>query len=90
MNVYGEIIGVLTSDGTISGEISAPQTITGEIAIPRSVLLPSYEGPYEVTPRIYEQTLETEGKQMDDDVTVYEIPITNTTNPYGGQTVVIG
>ena len=50
----------------------------------------TYTGEYEVTPRIYEQTLETEGKQMSDDVTVYEIPITRTTNPHGGQTVVIG
>ena len=53
-------------------------------------LTPVYDGEYEVTPRIYEQTLETEGKKMNDDVTVYEIPITRTTNPHGGQTVLIG
>ena len=52
--------------------------------------VPVYDGEYEVTPRIYEQTLETQGKQMSDDVTVYEIPIITTTNPYGGQTVLIG
>lgn len=49
-----------------------------------------YEGAYEVTPRVYAQTLETEGKLMSDDVTVHEIPVTRTTNPTGGLTVLIG
>lgn len=51
---------------------------------------PNYDGPYEVTPRLYTQGLETEGKLMADDVTVYEIPISRTTNPTGGLTVLIG
>ena len=50
----------------------------------------TYDGSYEVTPRLYAQSLETDGKLMEDDVTVYEIPITRTTNPQGGQTVLIG
>ena len=49
-----------------------------------------YEGPYEVTPRLQQQVLETEGLAMSDDVTVYEIPITYTSNPYDGKTVLIG
>lgn len=49
-----------------------------------------YDGPYEVTPRLHVQSLETDGKLMEDDVTVYEIPVTRTTNPHGGQTVLIG
>lgn len=49
-----------------------------------------YEGEYEVFPRFAEQTLETEEKMMRHDVTVHEIPVTRTTNPHGGQTVVIG
>lgn len=49
-----------------------------------------YEGSYEVTPRLYVQALDTDGKLMEDDVTVYEIPVTRTSNPHGGQTVLIG
>ena len=51
---------------------------------------PEYEGPYEITPRLYAQSLDTDGKLMEDDVTVYEIPVTRTTNPTGGLTVLIG
>jgi len=49
-----------------------------------------YDGSYEVTPRLYAQSLDTDGKLMEDDVTVYEIPISHTTNPTGGLTVLIG
>ena len=49
-----------------------------------------YEGPYEVTPRLTEQVLETIHKTMRDDVTVHEIPVVMTSNVYGGKTVVIG
>lgn len=49
-----------------------------------------YTGEYEVTPRLYLQTLATNGKSMRNDVTVYEIPVVSTTNPHGGQTILIG
>ena len=53
--------------------------------------IPIYEGPYEVTPRLYYgHTLETTGKQMTDDVDVKAIPVVETSNPYGGKTVLIG
>ena len=51
---------------------------------------PPYEGEYEVTPRLYAQYLDTDGKLMNDDVTVYEIPVARTSNPQGGLTVLIG
>lgn len=50
----------------------------------------TYTGPYEVTPRLYQQEFETSQKLMNDDVTVYEIPITRTSNPQDGLTVLIG
>jgi len=51
----------------------------------------SYTGPYTVVPRMHEdQKLRTNEKIMRDDVTVKEIPVTVTTNIYGGKTVVIG
>lgn len=55
-----------------------------------AVNVPAYDGAYEVTPRLYPQYLDTDGKLMTDDVSVYEIPISRTTNPTGGLTVLIG
>ena len=49
-----------------------------------------YEGEYTVTPRLTEQSLETNGKIMRDDVTVHQIPISRVSNPYDGITVLIG
>lgn len=49
-----------------------------------------YEGEYTVTPSLSEQTLTTNQKLMLDNVTVYEIPVTRTSNPQGGLTVIIG
>lgn len=48
-----------------------------------------YEGPYEVTPLAFiEQKLPTKDKNMLDDVTVFEIPYDEVSNPTG-TTVVI-
>lgn len=49
-----------------------------------------FEGPYEVKPKVIEQVLETNEKVMEDDVTVFAIPIYEVTNPQGGKTVTIG
>lgn len=52
--------------------------------------VPEYEGEYEVTPRLYEQSLATTDKALRDDVTVHQIPVVYTSNIYDGMTVVIG
>lgn len=57
---------------------------------PVGVYAPTYEGEYVVTPSFSEQVLETNGYLMADDVTVHVIPVTQTSNEYGGTTVVIG
>ena len=49
-----------------------------------------YEGEYVITPRVYEQEMETDDKVMDDDVTILPIPITKVSNPQGGNTATIG
>lgn len=50
-----------------------------------------YDGPYTVDPRLHESiVLPTGGLAMREDVTVNEIPVVQTTNPYDGYTVVIG
>ena len=42
-----------------------------------------YTGPYEVIPRMHEQVLATKDKNMEDDVTVYEIPYAEVVNEHG-------
>lgn len=49
-----------------------------------------YEGPYEVTPMVSEQTLETDEKVMDENVVVFAIPYSEVSNPSGGKTATIG
>ena len=53
-------------------------------------MLPYYDGSYSVIPRKIEQTLETKNKSMRDDVTIDPINYSETSNPQGGNTVVIG
>lgn len=51
---------------------------------------PMYEGSYTIVPKAWEdQTLPTEKRSMEQDVTVKEIPYGETANPYG-KTVTIG
>lgn len=91
MHVYGELHGTLTSAGRLHGSLVGDHhKITGTLTIPNAAGVTPYAGPYEVTPRLYAQSLDTDGKLMEDDVTVYEIPVTRTTNPTGGLTVLIG
>jgi hypothetical protein len=48
-----------------------------------------YEGDYEVTPRVREQTLPTADKLLSEDVRIKEIPYYDVSNPSGGSTVYI-
>jgi len=48
-----------------------------------------YSGPYEVTPTMEKQVLETKQRTLLDDVTVKKIPIYETSNLSGGTTVYI-
>ena len=91
MNTITVPVTVSVSEQVFRLNISAPSEIdVGVSTAVEAVDAEHYQGPYEVTPRLYEQMLETENKLMMDDVTVYEIPITRTTNPTGGLTVLIG
>lgn len=51
---------------------------------------PLYEGDYEVTPRVFAQTLETSGKRMNDNVQIEPIPYYTVSNEQNGLTVIIG
>ena len=48
-----------------------------------------YEGPYEVTPKVSAQTLQTAQKFMREDVSVRAIPYFDVSNPSGGNTIYI-
>ena len=48
-----------------------------------------YQGDYAVTPKVGAQTMPTKGKVMGADVTVLAIPIYETSNNSGGNTVYI-
>ena len=49
-----------------------------------------YEGDYEVTPKVIEQTLPTTEKLLSEDVTIKKIPYFEVSNTSGGNTVFIG
>lgn len=49
----------------------------------------TYEGPYDVTPKVTAQTLQTAQKLMREDVSVREIPYFDVSNPAGGNTIYI-
>ena len=48
-----------------------------------------YEGDYTVTPEVKGKTLETAGLMMENDVTINDIPLYDTSNTSGGTTVYI-
>ena len=85
-----QIVGTISSPSTLTGTLFVNETLIGVLTVPSSISGTPYEGDYEVTPRMYVQSLETMGKYMTNDVTVHEIPVTKTSNPQGGQTVLIG
>ena len=72
------IIGKISADGSLAGKMSQP------------VGYADYDGAYEVTPKVEEQSLLTKDKHMTDDVTVKAIPYFNVSNESGGSTVYIG
>lgn len=92
MTTYGTITGRLDGACVLHGTLEARGQLTGTLTLPNLTppVHPTYDGSYEVTPRFYEQVLETKEKLMIDDVTVEVIPAHEVTNPAGGLTVTIG
>lgn len=77
-------------------EILAKNTLTQEIGVKQDIVIvpiykdvPQYEGGYEVTPKVSEQTLPTAKKLMSEDLTIKEIPYFEVGNNSGGDTVYI-
>ncbi len=84
------ISGVVGSVGGIGGGVGRIGGIAGKVELPEMVEAPQYEGPYTVVPKLTRKKLETSGLLMRDDVTIREIQVVQTSNIYGGKTVVIG
>ena len=91
MHVYGELSGTLTSTGRLHGSLVGDNhKINGTLTIPSVVGAETYAGPYEITPKAWEeQTLETAHKLMTDDVTVFRVPYYETSNLFDGKTAYI-
>ena len=92
MEQFRQLTGTIQLRQTITGTVQLKEVLTGVVQLPNLTppVHPSFDGPYEVTPRFHKQTLETKNKTMTDDVTVETIPVYRTINPSGGNTVSIG
>ena len=77
------IVLVIEPKKEISLEIEAKTGIELEVQFPTGKHYPVYEGDYIVTPKVFEQSLETADHLMEDDVTVLEIPYAEVSNPHG-------
>lgn len=78
LNVSGGITATLSEDMSLNGTLNRDGNIT------------YYSDDYTITPSTSVQTLASQGKYMNEDVVVLEIPYHETTNPSGGYTVIIG
>ena len=77
----------------LDGEMTLRVALDGEMGIFTVIKdydAPIYDGDYIVTPHAWEKYLDTSDKVMINDVTVLEIPYTETGNLSGGLTVSIG
>ena len=74
MNVYGNIVGTLSTPITIIGTLSTNEKIQGTLTIPSAILPPAYEGEYTFTPTSEVQVIETERKWLTNNITINPIP----------------
>lgn len=95
VNVPDQKIVVRESNG--SQDIGVENTPVQGVDIEQDIVLvtvykdaPLYEGAYEVTPKVTEQTLPTTKKLLEKDVKIEKIPYCEVSNNSGGTTVTIG
>ena len=73
------------SDGNVSDAVDSLIAGFGNDGVIRT-----YDGAYEVTPKVTDQTLLTAGKRMADDLIVKKISCSSVSNASGGNTIIIG
>ena len=83
---------VSIQESSLSGKVSILEaSLSGVVSIPAAITVPFYEGEYVVTPKVEsDSVLPTNGKQMQQDVTVLKIPQFEVSNESGGKTLIIG
>lgn len=80
----------LSSDKGMSFNLSdTTDTLEFTITTPHVIDPNLYDGDYEVTPKTYSQTLDTEDKYLRSDIVINEIPYFETSNDQDGLTVYI-
>lgn len=88
------MITTINQEATLSGVVSIQESsLSGKVSIPAAIEIPFYEGEYVVTPKVESDSvsvLSTNGKQMQQDVTVLKIPQFEVSNESGGKTLIIG
>ena len=70
------------------GQVASP-AMAVELGRPVYIGGDSYDGPYDVTPKVTAQTLPTAKKFMQEDVSIRAIPYFDVSNPAGGNTIYI-
>ena len=76
--------------GSFNAEFNIGQSLTASFDSSVAIVTDPYTGSYSVIPTFEDQILPTMNKNMLGDVVVHEIPVTYTTNPSDGITVLIG
>ena len=90
MSCHCKLTGRLSEISHLHGSLSALSNLSGSLTVPVDYTAPTYEGEYEITPAVYEQSFDTAGKKMGHDLVVLEIPYAETSNLSGGYTAIIG
>lgn len=92
---HGILVGKITAQGNLSAKINMVASLVGVVSktkIYRSGYEEHevYDGSYEVTPKVTEQSMHTKDKLMAEDVKIKSIPFFSVSNETGGNTVYIG
>lgn len=80
--------GTLTSGLNVVASLSGGVGLTATIGV-SGITLPNYDGEYTIIPKVEDQILETKNRITRENITVKEIPYSETSNIYG-YTVNIG
>ena len=81
------LVGKITAHGCLSASVNMAVSLVGTLS--KAIGYAIYNGDYEVTPKVNEQSLQTKDKRMIDDVKIKSIPFFEVNNNSGGSTVYI-
>lgn len=84
----GNLSGIIQSEGSLSGSISSDGSLDGSLSMPAGY--DDYIGPYDVTPNVSPQSLDTADKHLADNVIIKAIPYYEVSNSHNGKTIIIG